>query len=121
MAASDNLNPKLFHGTARVFNSGDIIEPTEGPGHLGKLAYATTDINQAASVAKTKAASLKPGEQGVLFAPIYEVEEIGDSEPDVPFHPKTTKRNKQGYKVKKLAGHVKVSSTISDDDNIELL
>lgn len=121
MAASDNLNQKLFHGTSKVLNSGDVIHPTEGSGHIGKVAYATTEINQAAHVAKTKATSLKSGEQGMLFAPIYEVEGVGDLEPDVPFYPKTTKRSKNGYKVKKIARYVKVSSTEPDNDKLELL
>lgn len=71
MAASDHLQPKLFHGTSAWLKPGDIIEPrtrdefygpeaididTDEPfphdEHTGIGAYATPDLHEARKYAK---------------------------------------------------------------------
>lgn len=86
MAASDHLNPKLFHGSAHIFAEGEMIDPAQSaqnyfdidgnypsPEHTedwqGKpTVSATTSYDRAASKASSKAQR-----QGMLFAPVYEV------------------------------------------------
>jgi len=55
MAAKDNINPQLFHGTPKPFSARTRkVHPFAGSGHVKggwdpkwKLAHATSDINEA--------------------------------------------------------------------------
>ena len=88
MAASDHLNPKLFHGTAHPFKEGDLVvspearnvEVNEHRKNVMKDAgyvYATTDRNEAARFAGVQAERV--GADPLIFEvePTGEVEKSG--------------------------------------------
>lgn len=58
MAASEHLNPRLFHGTTHPFEVGDIVEP-RSRNTLPRVAFASEDL----SLARTYAGIL--AERGV--------------------------------------------------------
>lgn len=73
-----NEHRKLYHGTDAVIPKGGTLEPGANVGTMGKGAYATTSMDQAADAAHDKlihgdTLSDKP-HQMPLFSPIYEVE-----------------------------------------------
>ena len=108
MAASDALQPLLFHSSAHSFDIGDVVEPRSQSG----MAFASTDINEAAQYARhAPITQMRPSdrwgrpkegyEQGSLFGTIYEVEPIDD----VSFKG-TEARSKSGFRVKGIHGFV---------------
>jgi hypothetical protein len=86
MAASEHLNPKLFHGTAHIFADEEMIDPAKSKQNYFKIdgnyprpelkedwadkdtVSASTSYDRAASKAASKAERA-----GMLFAPVYEV------------------------------------------------
>lgn len=108
MAASDNLNPRLFHGTSHWFKPGDIVEPRtrdeyyqpgayvynekgEGDGNTkhtvddGIGAYASTDVSDAERFAQqalerelTKAVQNSETYQYPMFTPVFSVEHVSE-------------------------------------------
>lgn len=68
MAASDHLNPQLFHGTNAVIPVGDVIQPATTH---DKVAFATTSMDIALKHA-TK--------HGNDEAYVYKVEPVDDTE-----------------------------------------
>lgn len=85
MAASDHLNPKLFHGTAHPFKEGELVTSAESRNvevneHRKDVmkdagyVYATTDRNEAARFASVQAE--RAGAEPLIF----EVEPTGDVE-----------------------------------------
>jgi hypothetical protein len=79
MAASNHLSPKLFHGSAHMFNPGDTVNPVpKNEWHhemFGSFAYATNNQLSAQNYASQKAQ-----EKGQLFAPVYEVAPVDSTE-----------------------------------------
>jgi len=89
MAASEHLNPQLFHGTAHIFAEGELLDP-----EYTKQNYFNIDANYlhlptelqadwkdkdtiSASSSYDRAASRaasKAQDKGMLFAPVYEVD-----------------------------------------------
>lgn len=89
MAASDHLHPQLFHGTAHIFAEGELLDPAQAKqnyfnidSNYLKLApeiqddwkdkntiSASSSYDRAASRAASKAEN-----EGMLFAPVYEVD-----------------------------------------------
>jgi hypothetical protein len=69
MAASDNLHPKLFHGTGGGVEGG-VVKPTDAVHGFG--AYATPNLDMAQRFARDKAES-----EGRLFGTVYEVSAMG--------------------------------------------
>lgn len=114
MAASDNLQPALFHGTTHWFQPGDVVNPTPHPGG-GSAAWGTTDMETAATYAKLKNAKQ---DQPALFSPIYEVETTSDELVDtyqpkvLKVTPKPSVGDRYGMKVKGLAGFVSYDGTL---------
>ena len=117
MSASDHLHPKLFHGTSHWFSPGDTVNPTPDYLYGGpKVAFASTSKEIAGNVARSKGVgpvtATKP-RQGVLFSPVFEVSNIGEPLSQNTLgrygQPDSTVRNPNGFKVKKLAGMVKVA------------
>lgn len=68
MAASDSLNPRLFHGTGGDPLEGGVIKPGYINVH-GVGAYATDNLEAAEFYAKIRA-----GMNGQLFGTVFEVE-----------------------------------------------
>ncbi len=77
MAASDNLNPKLFHGSSAWLKSGEVINPGKDIYYADSKpgAYATTNLDTARGYAgKWDDPERKhPSDQRSLFHPVYEV------------------------------------------------
>lgn len=77
MSASDHIQPKLFHGTAHYFAEGEKVEPsTKESNYLSAMlrmepnhVYVSSDLEESIGYA-SKAAQ----DEGMLFAPVYEVE-----------------------------------------------
>lgn len=107
MAASDNLNQQLFHGTGGEI-IGDVIHPGErkaaGPG-----AYATTSLDWAEKFARGKA-----NKEGRLFGTIYEVEPVSEA---IPFNASRKDedffRDPEGLRIKK-AVRFPINTMIAD-------
>lgn len=93
MAASDHINPRLFHGTGHYFAEGEMVEPrTQTMVPEGRHAFASSNLADA-----RRYASMAAAEQGTLFAPVYEVE--GEDAERHP-HGLTTYISKKGLKPK---------------------
>lgn len=104
MAASDHLEPKLFHGTGHWFAPGDIVNPgadRKYP-HGDPGAYASTDFDDAAFFSNLKR---QAGPQPALFAPVYEVEHLTEHSDPLNKLDETSRRDTKGFSVKKLAGY----------------
>ena len=75
MSASDHIQPKLFHGTAYVFNEGETISPSVGGFYDYRFndktprVYLTSSFDEAKKYAENRVAG-----QQKLFGPIYEVD-----------------------------------------------
>lgn len=113
MAAKDNLNPQLFHGTTAWLNDGDIINPTSyGPedDEPVPVAFASTKLNHAAQYASDALDGGNPKvrkPQGQLFAPVYEVEHVtGPVEDDSYKYPSAYVRDSGGFRVKGVVDYV---------------
>jgi hypothetical protein len=77
MAAADNLNPELFHGTLHPFEPGDIINPTDTEHSEQPMAYATPDLEHATKVARAKARmNERRNPDAPMDARVYAVEHI---------------------------------------------
>ncbi len=120
MAASDNLQPRLFHGTAHWFKSGDVIAPGQrdvyydvvdithnAPEHMQIGAYATTRLNRARTYASSAMSRKEHGEmnmqdhaQRALFSPVYEVEHVSENSDPLEQLPDKYHRDLQGFRVK---------------------
>lgn len=113
MAASDSLNPQLFHGTGHWFKPGDVIHPGydgsyfETPG-----AYATTSarIAKNASMRKRQTEESSDFSQRSLFTPYFEVEHLTEhSDPENLLtgnsNRKTYRRDPVGLRVKGVGGY----------------
>jgi hypothetical protein len=127
MAASDNLNEKLFHGTAHWFQPGDIVTPGTRDSyynrdgfadgrtnrHKGVAAYATEDLYDAKSFAASKLISQEVDEvesvgsaQMALFAPVFEVEHVSEHhDPENVITNKMVRRDPKGFRIKGIAGY----------------
>lgn len=113
MAASDALNPKLFHGSRAWLKPGDVVNPAsdvwyedEGdkPG-----AYASVRFETAQGYAKKWDDPLRdhPDDQRSLFHPVYEVEhmsEHADPRQELIRVAPDYRRDEQGFKVKGISG-----------------
>lgn len=114
MAASDNLQPVLFHGTTHWFQPGDVVNPTPHPGG-GSAAWGTTDMQTAATYSSLKNAKQ---DQLALFSPIYEVEPtsdelVGTYQPKfLKVAPKRSVGDRHGMKVKGLAGYASYDGSV---------
>ena len=115
MAASEHLNPQLFHGTSHFFSEGDTVNAV--PGWTGEpsefdVAHATPSKRDAEDYAGYKAQK-----QGQLFAPVYGVTPVdptehyewgnGTSASPKEFAEKGTihgVHSRKGFKVEKQAG-----------------
>lgn len=89
MSASEHLSPKLFHGTAHFFAEGEFIDPAKAKRNYFNIdsnyltlapgiqddwkdkntISASSSYDRAASKAASKAE-----DKGMLFAPVYEVD-----------------------------------------------
>lgn len=127
MAASDNLNEKLFHGTAHWFQPGDVISPGTTDAyynrdvlaggrrnrHKGVAAYASTSLDVAKIHATNKLINNEVDEsltgksvQTALFAPVFEVEHLTKhADPAKVITNPTVRRDTKGFRVKGLAGY----------------
>jgi hypothetical protein len=100
MAAADNLNKRLFHGTGHFFAEGEIIEPrSTTSGMEGNVAFATTEPIDAAHYAGLAARS-----RGAMFAPVYEVEPLEGGHTQRHPHGLTIQVSRTGYKPKGVVG-----------------
>ncbi len=75
MAAKDNLNKNLFHGTSHFFSEGEIIDPEMGRVPKVKRAFASNDLSYSRDYA-----SMAAKRKGMLFAPVYRVEPLDKEE-----------------------------------------
>lgn len=109
MAASDHLEPKLFHGTGHWFAPGEIVEPRRDNAYGdGGGAYATTDIEVAHAYAKGKAVgSIHDDElhQMALFAPIYEVEHLSKHSDPSRTLGRNIRRDTKGFRPVRIVGY----------------
>lgn len=98
MAASDALNPQLFHGTTHWFKTGDIIEPRKDTFYKDSPGtYADTDADSAGLWAGAK---LTPkGEQPPLFRPVFPVEHVSEHSDPIETLPPHFRRDTQGFRV----------------------
>lgn len=101
MAASDHLEPKLFHGTAHWFGKDEYVEPGRDVSYGSERAgaYATTSAHNAKqySAARLSDRNLRMGQMEML-APVYEVEHLtehSDPEDRVPYH---YRRDEAGFR-----------------------
>lgn len=100
MAAKDNLNKRLFHGTGHFFAEGEIVEPRSTThGVEGNVAFATTEPIDASYYA-----SLAAKKEGTLFAPVYEVEPLEGGDTQRHPHGISIQVSKAGYKPKRIVG-----------------
>lgn len=115
MAASDHLEPKLFHGTGHWFAPGEIVEPGRRDIYRSYKrkagAYATTDMEGAKSYAWRQAMGASTPDskphQFALFAPVYEVEHMSEhSDPLNIFRgKKDVRRDEVGFRPVRIAGY----------------
>ena len=120
MAASDHLEPKLFHGTSTWMPVGTVIHARKDVYYpKSPAAYATTDLDEAKEYSlvsrgrsRQKAAENKEPYQPPLFSPVYEVAHMsGHSDPEsriertTPNAALTFRRDPEGFRITKLAGY----------------
>jgi hypothetical protein len=77
MAASEHLNPILFHGTASM-SSGGVILPRASVNGTG--AFATPSLSTARRIAREKARK-----EGKLFGVVYQVELMSKDTKPTPY------------------------------------
>lgn len=86
MAASDSLNPQLFHGTTHWFQPGDIVKPGKDvfyPDDPGSYATNKLDTAKAFAFSRLRGDTFRnPAEnkQLELFAPVFPVEHVSQHE-----------------------------------------
>lgn len=110
MAASDNLNEELFHGTARRFKKGELILPASQTGarqnwgakskNNPNLAHATDSLDSAQYYASVAALTNRSGR-----ARVYQVE---------PVNPESS-----GWTEKRFAGGKGGASTLREHTSAE--
>ena len=110
MSASDNLHPKLFHGSRSFIKNGDTIKPGFDVWNDTPGAYASTSYDGAewyAEMWDDPDLKTHPDAQRPLFHPIYEVEhETEHSDPSGRLQRAAPdyRRDEKGFRVKGLAG-----------------
>lgn len=88
MAASDHINPRLFHGTTHPFQAGDIVEP-RSRNIMPQVAFASDDESLARTYAGILAdkgvtgGGIRMGQTGP--ARVFEVEPV-DPEENLTYH-----------------------------------
>lgn len=105
MAASDHLEPKLFHGSAHWFGENESVQPGRDTyyGSHDAGAYATEYLQTAKQYSASRLIdrNMRNGQMEML-APVYEVEHLtehSDPENKVPYH---YRRDEAGFRPKKI-------------------
>lgn len=111
MAASENLNPELFHGTAHWFRTGDIVNPTvPATGRVDHKAAWAGDMETAVDYSVDRGRRLA---QPPLFTPLVEVETLSP-EHELRTHPMIPNAvgDPKGLRVKGIPGYVSYRGTV---------
>jgi hypothetical protein len=118
MAASDHLEPRLFHGSNAWLKPGTVLQPGNRDAFYGEPVgvYASTDMEIAAHFSNggnrnQEKQSLSSGipYQPSLFSPVYEVEHVSEhSDPEgrlAEYQSSSSyRRDLQGFRIKRVAG-----------------
>ena len=99
MAAKDNLNRTLFHGTAHFFGEDEILDPELSKIPEVKRAFASPNLAYSKEYASRRATR-----SGMLFAPIYQVTPLDKEEnlDELGWSKEGVLSSKKGFKPEKI-------------------